>query len=111
MNRHALVGTGRVGALAKFPALVLEIKKSLQALRTAGLVVTVTIARSVMLSLIPQRNPEALTEHFRCTESYVCTFLQSIMDWTPRVGTQAAAHIPADAEDVCERAFFRLDSE
>ncbi|KAJ3813043.1 hypothetical protein F5876DRAFT_87306 [Lentinula aff. lateritia] len=30
------------------------------------------------------------------------------MDWAPRVGTRAAAHLPTDAEDLCERAFFRL---
>ena len=29
------------------------------------------------------------------------------MDWTPRKGTRAAAHLPPDAEDKCEEAFFR----
>jgi hypothetical protein len=33
--------------------------------------------------------------------------MASVMDWTPRKGTRAAAHFPEDAEDVCEEAFFR----
>lgn len=30
------------------------------------------------------------------------------MNWTPRKGTRAAAHLPVDAEKKCEEAFFRL---
>ena len=33
--------------------------------------------------------------------------MTSMMDWTPRKGTHTAAHLPADAEDTCEEAFFR----
>jgi hypothetical protein len=33
--------------------------------------------------------------------------MANVMDWTPRKGAHAAAHLPADAEDVCEEAFFR----
>jgi hypothetical protein len=29
------------------------------------------------------------------------------MDWSPRKGTRAAAHLPPNAEDKCEEAFFR----
>ncbi|KAJ3745113.1 hypothetical protein DFH05DRAFT_1460002 [Lentinula detonsa] len=108
MNRHALVASGRAGALTKFPDLISEIKSALEGLRTSGLVVNVQIARSIMLSLIQKNHPEILTSQFRCTESYVRTFFQSVMDWTPRVGTRAAIHLPSDADDLCERAFFQL---
>ncbi|KAF9069551.1 hypothetical protein BDP27DRAFT_1517108 [Rhodocollybia butyracea] len=74
MNRHALIGTGRAGALAKFPALVTEIKTALQDLRTAGLVVNITIARLIILGLIQEHYPEALTRHFCCTKTYVRIF-------------------------------------
>jgi len=37
----------------------------------------------------------------------VRAFFESVMNWTPHKGTQAAAHLPADAEDRCEEAFFR----
>ncbi|KAF5382378.1 hypothetical protein D9757_009804 [Collybiopsis confluens] len=30
------------------------------------------------------------------------------MNWTVRAGTRAAAHLPADADDLCERTYFRL---
>jgi hypothetical protein len=29
------------------------------------------------------------------------------MDWTSQKGTRATAHLPANAEDICEEAFFR----
>ncbi|KAE9389251.1 hypothetical protein BT96DRAFT_947016 [Gymnopus androsaceus JB14] len=35
-------------------------------------------------------------------------FFQSVMNWSPRAGTRAAAHLPPDADELCEHAFFRL---
>ncbi|KAJ3754400.1 hypothetical protein EV360DRAFT_73735 [Lentinula raphanica] len=105
---HGLAGSGQAGALTKYPGLVQQIKDTLQGLRTTGLVVNATLARSIMLGLIQENHPEILNETFQCTEWFVQSFLRSVMDWTPRTGTRAAAHLPADAEDLCERTFFRL---
>lgn len=41
-------------------------------------------------------------------QQFIGQFLESVMDWTVRRGTQAAAHIPDDASVVCERALFRI---
>lgn len=108
-TRHALVGSGQVGALTKYPELVVAaIKTVLNGLCTSGFIVNVLIARSIMIGLIHERNPEVLTPSFRCSERYVRSFLQAVMNWSIRVGTRAAAHLPPDADDLCERTFFRL---
>lgn len=36
------------------------------------------------------------------------SFFESVLDWTPRKGTRAAAKLPPDAEEKCEECFFRL---
>ncbi|GAW10512.1 DDE superfamily partial [Lentinula edodes] len=107
-NHHALLGSGRAGALTKHPELVEEIKTTLSSLRISGFVVNVPIARSLMLGLIEQHAPLLITPSFTCSEYFVRDFLQSIMSWSLRVGTRAAAHLPADADDLCMRTFFRL---
>ncbi|KAL0569111.1 hypothetical protein V5O48_012860 [Marasmius crinis-equi] len=107
--RHALVASGRVGALTQYPQLIGEIKTTIISLRTSGLIVNVPIARSIILGFIQQRHPEILTgSKFTCSERYVRDFMQSVLDFSPRQGTRAAAKLPDDADDVCERTFFRL---
>jgi hypothetical protein len=41
-------------------------------------------------------------------QKFVRSFLDSVLNWSPRKGTRAAAKLPADAEDKCEEAFFQL---
>ncbi|KAG7099906.1 hypothetical protein E1B28_001705 [Marasmius oreades] len=107
-NRHTLLGTGRVGALTKHKDIVDAIKHAIISLRTSGLAVNVGIARSIMLAIIKEQKPEILSEHFECSERFVRDFLQSTLNYTIRKGTRAAAHLPADADDQCERTFYRL---
>ena len=89
-NRHALAGSGQASALTKYPELVTAIKTILNSLRASGFVVNVPIAHSIMIGLIHEKNPEALTPYFRCSECYVHSFLQAVMNWSIQVGTQAA---------------------
>ncbi|KAI0689287.1 hypothetical protein BC835DRAFT_1308424 [Cytidiella melzeri] len=107
-RRHALAGTGRAGILAKHPEVVTEVSTTLRNLRISGIPINVCITRSIMLAVINKRQPEILSPRFQCSEKYVRTFLQSVMNYTPRQATRAAAHIPPDAADVCERTFFCL---
>ena len=103
-RRHALTGSGQTGILARHLDIVKEIKAQLQALRTSGLAVNVLVARSIMLAIIKERQPDLLTE-FKCSEvhnfiylfiylltpplfqSFVRSFFESVMNWTPRKGT------------------------
>jgi hypothetical protein len=66
-RRHALTGSGQTGILARHPDIVKEIKAQLQALRTSGLAVNVLVARSIMLAIIKEWQPDLLTE-FKCSE-------------------------------------------
>ncbi|KAJ3514067.1 hypothetical protein NLJ89_g2589 [Agrocybe chaxingu] len=107
-NHHSLTATGRTGVLGKHMDIVDEIKKTLKDLRVSGIPVHVPLARSIMLAIIEEKQPSILNKHFQCSELFVRSFFQSVMNWTPRMATRAAAHIPSDAPDVCERAFFRI---
>jgi len=49
-----------MGILAKHPEIVNEIKDQLWVLRTSGLPVNVLVARSIMLAIIKQRQPDLL---------------------------------------------------
>lgn len=65
--RHALAGSGQTGILAKYPDIVDEIKVQLRGLQTSGLAVNVLVARSIMLAIIQQRQPQLLCD-FKCSE-------------------------------------------
>ncbi|THU77489.1 hypothetical protein K435DRAFT_877775 [Dendrothele bispora CBS 962.96] len=105
---HAILGSGRTGALTKYPHITDEIKSTLLDLRRSGMIVNVPIARSIMLGIIKKRCPSLLNSEFQCSERYVRQFFQAVLNWSPRAGTRAAAHLPADAEDVCERSLMQI---
>ncbi|KAG1802170.1 uncharacterized protein HD556DRAFT_1304341 [Suillus plorans] len=107
-RRHALAGSGQTGVLAKYPAVMKEITDTLRGLRTSGVPVSVVVARSIMLAVIEKHEPGLLLTEFKCSEKFVWSFFESVLDWSPRKGTRAAAHLPADAEETCEECFFRL---
>lgn len=64
---HALVGSGQTGILAKYPDIVQEIKAKLRGLHTSGLAVNVLVARSIMLAIITEQQPDLL-QKFKCYE-------------------------------------------
>jgi hypothetical protein len=106
-RRHALAGSGRVGVLARYPEIVEAIKTKLDDLRTSGICVGRLLAQSIIIAIIQEKQPDLL-EKFKCSETYVSNFLQSVMDWSLRHGTRAAAHLPANVNEVCERTFLHL---
>jgi hypothetical protein len=95
--------TGRGGVLSPYPEIVETIKDKLIGLRTSGICVQRLLARSIILAVIKDKRPQLL-EKFKCSESHVSTFLESVMDWSVRHGTRAASHLPDNAHELCERA-------
>ncbi|KAG6814785.1 hypothetical protein H0H93_012246 [Arthromyces matolae] len=65
------------------------------------------LGRSIILAIIEKRKPELL-KTFKCSEVWVGQFFESVLSWTVRHGTRAAAHIPDNAPELCERALFRI---
>ncbi|THV03410.1 hypothetical protein K435DRAFT_835856 [Dendrothele bispora CBS 962.96] len=110
VERHsAITASGRVGILTPYPDLVKTIKEKLIGLRKSGISVNRGLARSIMLAVIKSKKPELLADgRFKCTEQYVGGFLDSVLSWSTRSGTRAAAHIPEDAPEFMERTFYRL---
>ncbi|KAK7043426.1 hypothetical protein R3P38DRAFT_3440427 [Favolaschia claudopus] len=108
-RRHALAGTGRrVGVLSPYPELVTTIKTKLEDLRKSGVSVGRLLTRSIILAIIQKKQPDLLKKGFKCSESYVSGFLESVTDWSLRHGTRAAAQVPDNVNEVCEQAFFRI---
>jgi hypothetical protein len=93
--------------LAKYPEVSDEIFKTLRGLRTAGCVVNIPIARSFMIVIIQKCSP-AILNNFKCSEKFVQSFLESMLDRSSRKVTRAAKHIPDNAGELCEHTFFRL---
>ncbi|KAJ7808001.1 hypothetical protein B0H13DRAFT_1928673 [Mycena leptocephala] len=98
---------GCIGVLARYPEVLNEIVTTLRGLRTAGYVVNVPIACSFMIAIIQKHNPIIFND-FKCSEKFVRSFLESVLDWSLRKATWAAKHIPDNAGELCERTFFRL---
>ncbi|EGO28001.1 hypothetical protein SERLADRAFT_435774 [Serpula lacrymans var. lacrymans S7.9] len=108
-RRSVLARTGRVGILSPHREIVEEVTSQLKDLRLSGVPVNILVARSILIAVIKERQPELLDRgDFFCSESYVRDFLESTLDWSVRKGTRAAAHIPDNADDLCEAAFFRI---
>ncbi|KXN80633.1 hypothetical protein AN958_09263 [Leucoagaricus sp. SymC.cos] len=106
-DRHSLAGTGRTGILTNHPEIVEKIKATLISYRASAIPVNVSIRRATIIGIISKMAPELL-QTFKCSENYIRSFFESVMNWTPRKATRTARHIPPDAADICERAFFRL---
>lgn len=93
--------------LTPYPELVEEIKEKLLGLRTSGIPLDRTLARTIILAMVKERQPHLLAT-FKCTEQYVGQFLQSKLSFTLRKGTRTAAKVPDNAEELCQRTLFRI---
>jgi hypothetical protein len=65
------------------------------------------MARSIIIAMIQEQEPQLL-DTFKCSETFTSGFLQSVMNWSVRHGTHTASHIPDNARDLCEKAFFQI---
>ncbi|KAH9927827.1 uncharacterized protein B0H18DRAFT_1118347 [Fomitopsis serialis] len=106
-NRRVLTASGRAGVLTKYPEIIFEAKTRLINLRKSGIPVNRVLGRSILLALIKRLQP-ALLDTFKCSERFVGDFFSSVLGWSVRKGTRAAAHIPDNATELCERTFFRI---
>ncbi|KIK80670.1 hypothetical protein PAXRUDRAFT_15653 [Paxillus rubicundulus Ve08.2h10] len=60
-----------------------------------------------MLAMIQNCIPKLLTT-FKCSEKFVWTFFDSVLNWSPQKGTHTAVKLPADTKAKCEECFFHL---
>ncbi|KAJ6629884.1 hypothetical protein B0H10DRAFT_1775524 [Mycena sp. CBHHK59/15] len=78
-RRHALAWTGRVGFLSPYPDLIRAIKAKLIGLRSVGICVGQLLACTIILAMIQEKYLQLL-ETFKCSETYVSGFLESVMN-------------------------------
>lgn len=110
--KGSLKGTGRVGILTPFPTLVAEITAKLVSLRATGVPLDRLLARSIMMALVKDRQPQLL-DTFKCTEvslsiptTYTCSLTRNdvfaaVCRTIP--GEQAWLH-PSEGYTSCSKA-------
>jgi hypothetical protein len=88
---------------------VKRIKTDLLVNRTAGLPVSSTVTRAVILGHLKTFAPEILAnERFKCSQTFIRAFLHNEMGWSHRTVTRAAQKLPENWEDQCEGSFMRI---
>ncbi|KAF8183293.1 hypothetical protein K438DRAFT_1599764, partial [Mycena galopus ATCC 62051] len=108
LSRQTLISSGHIGVLAQYPDVSEKIVMTLQGVRTAGCVVNVPIAHSLMIVIIQKHNP-AILNAFKCSEKLLQSlFLKSVLDWSSRKATRATKHIPDNVGELTECTFFQL---
>ncbi len=102
------------GYLAGYPHVVEVIIKRLEDLRAAHAPLDLVSIRGVVVATILRMAPE-IFEHkapdgsaFQCSDTFLRRFLHEQMHWSERRSTRDGRKIPADWEDQCTKAFFRL---
>lgn len=74
-----------------------------------GIAMTVSVARTIILSHIEAKIPELLTEdNFKCSDRFVRQLLDTELEWSWRTGTRAAQKVPENWESLCEDMFLRV---
>ena len=88
--------------------------KFLGSLREASITLTLNNVRGLMIAHLQHRAPQIFKEPspdgtlFRCLEKFVLKFLHRALGWNMRQSTQAGRKIPANADEVLQKAFLRI---
>ena len=105
---------GFCGYLAGYPRVVEVIVKRLEDLRNAHAPLDLVTIRGVVVATILRLAPEIFEckapdgSTFRCSDTFLRRFLHENLHWSERRATRDGRKIPADWEDQCTKAFFRL---
>ena len=96
-----------------YPDTRKKINSRLNSLRDAGVELTLTSIRGIMVACIEYDAPHLFTQtmsdgtKFKCSESFVQKYLRNIMQWSERRTTRAAQKLPTNYEEILHNAFLR----
>ena len=96
-----------------YPDTRKKINARLNSLREAGVELTLTSIRGIMVACIEFDAPHLFTQtmsdgtKFKCSESFVRKYLRNIMQWSERRTTRAAQKLPTNYEEILYNAFLR----
>ncbi|KAH7902963.1 hypothetical protein BJ138DRAFT_971080, partial [Hygrophoropsis aurantiaca] len=85
---------------APYPHVVDAVVKQLELLRSASAPLTLTTIRGIVVATILKMAPEVFEKRekdgsqFRCSESFLRTFLHETLKWSERRATRSAHKIP-----------------
>ncbi|KAL6759666.1 hypothetical protein V8C86DRAFT_2570690 [Haematococcus lacustris] len=86
-GHHRVPTAGRRATLGNFLLLKVEIKERLEALREGGVALNHLMARSVMMAVIQQREPQLLASNggpLHLSAHFVRDFLEHQLNWVTR---------------------------
>lgn len=96
-----------------YPETRKKINSRLDSLREAGVELTLTSIRGIMVACIEYDAPHLFIQtmsdgtNFKCSESFVRKYLRNTMKWSERRTTRAAQKLPTNYEDILHDAFLR----
>lgn len=96
-----------------YPETRKKINYRLDSLREAGVELTLTSIRGIMVACIEYDAPHLFTQtmsdgtKFKCSESFVRKYLRNTMKWSERRTTRAAQKLPINHEEILYNAFLR----
>ena len=105
---------GCKGVLAAYPEIVKTIMRHLEVLRDSRAPLTLVLVRGVVTATILRMSPEIFENstpdgsQFRCSNSFLRSFLREHMHWSERHATRDAHKLPADWEAQCRKAILRI---
>jgi hypothetical protein len=98
---------------APYPTLVQNIKDSLINLQKAGVPVTASTMRCIMIAMIQSHAPSLFTTKqkygsvFACSPFFVRKFAKNKLNWSFRHSTRAAQKIPDKVEGILQCSLLR----
>ncbi|KAG8699167.1 hypothetical protein FRC11_013896, partial [Ceratobasidium sp. 423] len=100
---------GRPKRLDTYPDLAKRIIEMLTGMRAAGMVITRTVAQSVVLAFIRTEAPDLFHDpKFKCSAAFIYRILRDDLQWTWRKGTNDASKLPDNWEAQCVDLAHRL---
>lgn len=104
----------RTNILSPYPDVVKAIVDQLSTLRQVGIALTTSRCRGLIVGLLRYTIPQIFATKafdgstFKCSDSWVQTFLYENLRYTMRKGTRAAQKLPTNLNEVCCEQFLRL---
>ncbi|KAJ9511411.1 hypothetical protein QJQ45_029919 [Haematococcus lacustris] len=98
-GHHHVPTAGTRATLGNYLPLKVEIKDRLKALREGGVALNHVTARSIMMAIIQQREPQLLASNgglLYLSAHFVRDFLENQLNWVTRKGTGDSQHLPAN---------------
>ena len=90
-----------------YPEMAACIRKDLETNSNTGIPICIPIAHIIVLGYVQMMAPELIASRaFKCSSTFLHTFLMNELHWSWHTGTRAAQKTPDNWENLCKDAFL-----